>query len=118
MDVAARKKALRYFFQKIVDPLGYKFTPDEETADFLIEQEVNIERETGVPYCPCQGRTGNRQHDMQIVCPCIPYHREHFDAMKMCWCGLYVTKDVVAADLDKLRQISYEDFQRGARIVL
>jgi ferredoxin-thioredoxin reductase catalytic subunit len=31
---------------------------------------------------------------MKIVCPCIPFHRRHFDAMKRCWCGLFVHKDV------------------------
>jgi hypothetical protein len=28
VDVAARKKALRFLFQQVIDPLGYKFTPD------------------------------------------------------------------------------------------
>jgi ferredoxin-thioredoxin reductase catalytic subunit len=32
---------------------------------------------------------------MRIVCPCIPYHRAHFDAMRRCWCGLFVHDDVV-----------------------
>jgi ferredoxin-thioredoxin reductase catalytic subunit len=31
---------------------------------------------------------------MKIVCPCIPFHRRHFDAMRRCWCGLFVHKDV------------------------
>ena len=31
---------------------------------------------------------------MRIVCPCIPYHRAHFDAMRRCWCGLFVHADV------------------------
>ena len=30
MDVEARKRSLRYLFAKVVEPLGYKFTPDEE----------------------------------------------------------------------------------------
>ena len=39
-----------------------------------------------------------RSEDMPIVCPCIPFHREHFDAMKRCWCGLFVHKDVTDPD--------------------
>ena len=54
MDTESRKKALRFFFEKTVDPLGYKFTPDEEMADFLLEQEVMLEKKHGVPFCPCQ----------------------------------------------------------------
>lgn len=103
MNVESRKKALRYLFQRVIDPLGYKFSPDQEIVEFLLEQEVLLEQKHGIPFCPCQGLANNRAQDMKIVCPCIPYHREHFDAMKRCWCGLYVHKDVI--DPDKLRQI-------------
>jgi ferredoxin-thioredoxin reductase catalytic chain len=103
MTAPSRKKALRYFFGKTVDALGYKFTPDEEMADFLLEQEVLLEKKHGIPFCPCQPLTGVRAHDMTVVCPCIPFHRRHFDLMKRCWCGLYVHKDVT--DPDKLPQI-------------
>jgi ferredoxin-thioredoxin reductase catalytic subunit len=41
---------------------------------------------------------------MQIVCPCIPFHRKHFDIIKRCWCGLFVHKDVL--DPAKLPQLS------------
>lgn len=104
MNAASRKAALRYFFERVVDPLGYKFSPDEEIVDFCLEQEVKLEALHGIPYCPCQGLTGDRAKDMRIVCPCIPFHRMHFDVMKRCWCGLYVHKDVT--DPDSLPQIS------------
>ena len=94
MDVEARKQALRFFYTRVVEPLGYKFTPDQELAEFLLEQEVKIEQKHEMPYCPCQARTRQRQEDMEIVCPCIPFHRQHFDAMKRCWCGLFVHQDV------------------------
>jgi len=102
MGSAERKESLRYLFERVVDPLGYKFTPDEELADFLLEQEVKLEQDHGAPFCPCQGRTGVRAEDMLVVCPCIPFHREHFDTMKRCWCGLFVHKDV--SDPDSLPQ--------------
>ena len=94
MGSAERKESLKYLFDRVVDPLGYKFTPDAELVDFLLEQEVKLEQDLGAPYCPCQGRSKVRAEDMQIVCPCIPFHREHFDKMKRCWCGLFVHKDV------------------------
>ena len=49
----------------------------------------------------------DRARDMQIVCPCIPFHREHFDAMKRCWCGLFVHRDVT--DPDSLPQMSAKE---------
>ncbi len=110
MDIEARKRALRYQFQQVIDPLGYKFSPDEDLVDFCLEQEARLEQKHGVPYCPCQGLTKDHKHNIRIICPCIPYHRAHFDFMKMCWCALYVHKDVT--DPDKLRQIPYEEFQK------
>lgn len=98
-----RKAVLRECFGRIVALLGYKFTPDEELVNDLLDVEVELEKRYGAPYCPCQGRTGVREEDMRIVCPCIPYHRAHYDAMRRCWCGLYVHKDV--DDPDTLTQI-------------
>lgn len=99
----ARIIALRHFFEPLVTAMGYKFTPDGEMADFLLEQEAALEETRGAPYCPCQGRTGERAQDMRIVCPCIPFHRAHFDAMRRCWCGLFVHSDVT--DPESLPQI-------------
>jgi ferredoxin-thioredoxin reductase catalytic chain len=96
--VEARKKMLRNYYEKIVDKLGYKFTPDTALVEFLLEAEVKLEQKHGSPFCPCQARTGEREHDMKIVCPCIPFHRKHYDAMKRCWCGLFVHKDVTNPD--------------------
>lgn len=109
MAVEKRKQRLREMFQRVINPLGYKFSPDKEIVDFLLEQEVMLEQKHGHPFCPCQGLTGEREHDMKIVCPCIPFHRAHFDAMKRCWCGLYVHKDV--DDPDSLPQISLSEFK-------
>ena len=111
MTTESRKKALRHFFTGVVDPLGYKFSPDQDIVEFLLEQEVELERKSGSPFCPCQGRTNRRDEDMKIVCPCIPFHREHFDYMKRCWCGLFVHKDVT--DPDTLPQIPYTEFRRS-----
>ena len=107
MNIESRKKALRYFFAKVVEPMGFKFTPDAELAEFLLEQEVKLEVKHGVPFCPCQPIRRDRSRYMQIVCPCIPFHREHFDAMKRCWCGLFVHQDVT--DPDSLPQMSAKE---------
>lgn len=97
-----RKAFLRQRYARLVDRLGFKFSPDEELVEDLLDAQVELERRFGAPYCPCQGRTGVRSEDMRIVCPCIPYHRAHYDAIKRCWCGLFVHKDV--SDPDALPQ--------------
>ena len=75
MGNEARKESLRYLFDRVVQPLGFKFSPDEELVDELLEAEAKTEQDLGAPFCPCQGRTGVRAEDMQICCPCIPFHR-------------------------------------------
>jgi len=111
MDTGKRKEQLKVMYQRVIDPLGYKFSPDEEIVDFLLEQEVQLENEKGNPFCPCQGLTGEREHDMKLVCPCIPFHREHYDAMRRCWCGLFVHKSV--DDPYELQQISLKDLEES-----
>lgn len=113
LTAKTRKNVLREMFEKVVKPLGYKFTPDKELAEFLLGQEVTLEETAGAPFCPCQGRVNKREDDMKLVCPCIPFHREHFDFMKRCWCGLFVHLDV--NDPDSLPQIPYEEFLRKKR---
>jgi len=34
-------------------------------VDFLLEQEVMLERKHGIPYCPCQGLTKKREEIMK-----------------------------------------------------
>ena len=94
MDDALRKERLHYFFDRVVDPLGYKFTPTRSSWMTCSTRSSSSSSIWGRPICPCQMRTGKREDDMRIVCPCIPFHRKHFDAMKRCWCGLFVHKDV------------------------
>ncbi|MCM2266989.1 MAG: hypothetical protein NDI60_04345 [Elusimicrobiales bacterium] len=111
MTAEPRKKALRYLFAPLAEKLGYKFTPNEEDADFLLEQEALLEAQYGAPYCPCQARSKDRAENMKIVCPCIPFHREHYDAMRRCWCGLFVHKDVT--NPDALKQIPPARFEKN-----
>jgi ferredoxin-thioredoxin reductase catalytic chain len=111
MTIESRKRALYALFAKVVDRLVYKFTPDDELRNFLLEQEVLLEQKHGIPFCPCQPLTRQRAHDMTLVCPCIPFHRAHYDAMKRCWCGLFVHKDVT--DPDALPQIPFSEVNRG-----
>lgn len=111
MNNESRKKAFQYFFSKVVKPLGFKFTPDVELMNFLLDQEVSLERKHGIPYCPCQPLRHDRSRDMQIVCPCIPFHRDHFDSIRRCWCGLFVHKDVL--DPDTLPQLPPGEVTHG-----
>jgi len=102
--LAPRRAALHVIFQPSVQALGYKFSPDVQEVEFLLEQLVRNEAAHGIPFCPCKLLSGDREQDLKTVCPCIPFHRKHFDSMKRCWCGLYVHEDI--EDPSALRQVS------------
>ena len=95
METESRKKALQYFFDKVVGPMGFKFTPDVELKGFSARTGGDAGDQARHPILPLPAMRHDRARDMQIVCPCIPFHREHFDAIKRCWCGLFVHKDVI-----------------------
>ena len=37
-----QKQALRFFYTKAVEPLGFKFTPDAELAEYLLDQKSRL----------------------------------------------------------------------------
>jgi nitrite reductase/ring-hydroxylating ferredoxin subunit/ferredoxin-thioredoxin reductase catalytic subunit len=74
--------------------LGYKLNTETEFVDEVLASEIEILDSTGDVYCPCRVRTGDPKADVAIVCPCIPFYRDQFSAMRKCWCGLFVRTDV------------------------
>lgn len=85
---------LKAYMGPFVDRLGYKFNTDAEFVDDVLASELEILERAGDVYCPCRVRTGDPKEDVAIICPCIPFHRDEFAALKKCWCGLFITKDV------------------------
>ena len=85
---------LKKFMTPFVDRLGYKFNTETEFVDEVLESELEILESTGDIYCPCRVRTGDPKEDYKIVCPCIPFFRDEFAAIKKCWCGLFILKEI------------------------
>ena len=74
--------------------LGYKFNTETDFVDEVLTSEIEILDRDGDIYCPCRVRTGDPKQDAQIVCPCIPFYRDEFAAIRKCWCGLFILADV------------------------
>jgi nitrite reductase/ring-hydroxylating ferredoxin subunit/ferredoxin-thioredoxin reductase catalytic subunit len=85
---------LKAYMGPFVARLGYKFNTESEFVDEVLESELEILDETGDIYCPCRARSGDPKEDAKIVCPCIPFFRDEFAAIKKCWCGLFILGDV------------------------
>ena len=73
---------------------GYRFTPDAAFAKELIRGLLANEARYGYRACPCRLASGNRDDDLDIVCPC-DYRDADLEAYEACYCALYVS-DAVA----------------------
>ncbi|MDP1086193.1 ferredoxin-thioredoxin reductase catalytic domain-containing protein, partial [Klebsiella pneumoniae] len=64
------REELRAELEKEMKGRGYYFNPDESfTLDLLEGLLVNEER-YGYRACPCRLATGDREKDLDIICPC------------------------------------------------
>lgn len=85
---------LRSYMGPFARRLGYKFNTETDFADEVLRSEIEILALDGDVYCPCRIRTGDPAEDVKIICPCIPFYRDQFAAMRKCWCGLFILEDV------------------------
>lgn len=72
---------------------GYNLNPDEEFAKGLIEGLVINERRYGYQSCPCRLASGNKEEDLDIICPC-DYRDRDLIEYGACYCALYVSQKV------------------------
>ena len=72
---------------------GYHLNPDVESAKQLIKSLIINERRYGYRACPCRLASGDRQDDLDIICPCN-YRDPDLDEYDACYCALYVSKAI------------------------
>jgi nitrite reductase/ring-hydroxylating ferredoxin subunit/ferredoxin-thioredoxin reductase catalytic subunit len=85
---------LKAYMGPFVGHLGYKFNTEDDFVDEVLRGEIEILERDGDVYCPCRIRSGDPKEDLRIVCPCIPFFRDEFAAIRKCWCGLFILDDV------------------------
>lgn len=85
---------LKAYMGPFAERLGYKFNTETEFVDEVLISELEILERDGDVFCPCRIRTGDPKEDLKIVCPCIPFYRDQFAAIRKCWCGLFIVADV------------------------
>ena len=73
---------------------GYHLNPDVVFTRELVTGLLTNEKRYGYRACPCRLSTGNKEDDLDIICPC-DYRDSDLDDYGMCYCSLYVSKAVV-----------------------
>ncbi len=72
---------------------GYHLNPDREFTRELLKGLVTNIRRYGYMACPCRLAAGERQEDLDIICPC-DYRDPDLNDHDTCYCALYVSREV------------------------
>jgi len=82
---------------KEAEESGYHINPDAEHAKDLVRGMLVNEKRYGYWACPCRLATGDKEDDLDIVCPC-DYRDQDVKEYGACYCGLYVSESVVKGE--------------------
>jgi ferredoxin-thioredoxin reductase catalytic subunit/rubredoxin len=98
-DLRARALKLREQLERDAKAAGYNINPDDEITLYLCEGLItNIDRH-GYMSCPCRLPEGNRQEDLDVICPC-DYRDADLNEYGACYCALYVNDEIARGDLE------------------
>jgi len=73
---------------------GYHVNPDAEFARGLVSGLLVNQERYGYQSCPCRLASGNKEEDLDIICPC-DYRDQDVVEFGACYCALYVSREVL-----------------------
>jgi ferredoxin-thioredoxin reductase catalytic subunit len=73
---------------------GYHLNPNPEFAKELVKGLLVNEKRYGYGSCPCRLAWGNKEEDLDIICPC-DYRDPDLSEYDACYCALYVSQAVI-----------------------
>lgn len=77
--------------QKYAEKHGWILNPDKKKLAIVIKGLARGKNKFGEAYCPCRLRTGDKEKDAAIICPCI-YHEDEITGEGSCHCNLFFAK--------------------------
>lgn len=92
-------KSLHEILVAHAEKSGYHINPDPATTMPLVEGLLKNRERYGYGLCPCRLTGGNREADLDIICPC-DYRDSDLEEYDNCYCGLYVSKRVLDGDAE------------------
>lgn len=73
---------------------GYNLNPDADFAKELVRSLLVNEGRFGYWACPCRLADGEKEEDLDIICPC-DYRDADLEEYDTCYCALYVSAKVM-----------------------
>jgi ferredoxin-thioredoxin reductase catalytic subunit len=86
--------------KKIQEPKGYFFNKDKAIVLELLEGLIANKNRYGYMACPCRLSSGDRDHDKDIICPCV-YRTDDVKEFGSCYCSLYVSDEWNSGEEEK-----------------
>jgi ferredoxin-thioredoxin reductase catalytic subunit len=76
---------------------GYHLNPDVEFTKDLVRSLLVNENRYGYWACPCRLASGEKERDLDIICPC-DYRDPDLLDWGACYCALYVSEEVLEGE--------------------
>jgi ferredoxin-thioredoxin reductase catalytic chain len=76
---------------------GYHLNPDLEHTKELVRGLLINEKRYGYWACPCRLAEGDKEEDLDIICPC-DYRDPDLNDYGTCYCALYVSQAVLKGE--------------------
>jgi ferredoxin-thioredoxin reductase catalytic subunit len=96
------EKQIDDLYQKLkrqAETAGYHLNPDVEFTKELIKGILINEKRYGYWACPCRLASGDKEQDLDIICPC-DYRDADLNEFGACYCALYVSKDLIDGKIE------------------
>ena len=77
--------------EREAESAGYHLNPDVQFTKGLVKSLLINERRYGYGACPCRLASGDKQEDLDIICPC-DYRDPDLNDYDACYCALYVSE--------------------------
>ena len=101
-DRAAQRPEAWALYQRLKqegEAAGYYLNPDVDFCLDLMDGLLTNEGRYGYQACPCRLADGQREADLDIICPC-DYRDPDLDDYGACYCALYVAQAVIDGTQD------------------
>jgi ferredoxin-thioredoxin reductase catalytic chain len=97
MSKEISKEEVDRLFKKLNDEAesaGYHLNPDIDITKKLVKGLLINQNRYGYQSCPCRLASGDKEKDMDIICPC-DYRDPDLDDYGTCYCALYVDQEIL-----------------------
>jgi len=84
--------------KKDAEDSGYRLNPDADFAKDLAKGLIATTKRYGYPACPCRLASGQKDDDLDIICPC-DYRDKDITEFNACYCALYVSDKAAKGEI-------------------